>query len=103
VYQRDSHFKRHGTEFGVHAAAEYEAMADAFMAPGPINVDTLDGTRHRKDGDVDYMRMDTVKSDFGVSCLNRNFLRTFYRPTATKIRNRGGAVGFFAFECARVM
>lgn len=97
VYDRDTHFKRHGAEFGAATEVEYEAMADRFMF-GPMNADTRDCTRASRDS---YLRMDLARTDFGVTCVNRVFLRTFYRPTAAKIRNRGGAEAFLASECAR--
>jgi len=102
VYQRDIHFQRHGAEFGAATQAEYEAMADLFTS-GPMNADSRDCTRHRLDGDEDYVRMDLRRTDFGVNCANRGFLRTFYRPDPGNIRVRGGCSGFLVYQCARVI
>jgi pyocin large subunit-like protein len=99
AYQRDSHFKRHGGEFGAATEAEYEAMADRFML-GPMNANTRDCTRSNGD---DYLRMDLIRTDFGVTCVTSGFLRTFYRPTTIKIWNRGGTARFLAYECAKVI
>ena len=98
AYQRDSHFKKHGAEFGAATEVDYEAMADQFMF-GPMNADTRDCTRASGD---DYLRMDQIKTDFGVSCVSTGFLRTFYKPPVIKIWNRGGAKRFLAYECAKV-
>ncbi len=97
--QRNIHFQKHGAEFGAATEADYEAMADLFMS-GPMNANTKDCTRVACD---DYVRMDLVKTDFGVTCISTAFLRTFYKPPAMKIWNRGGTKRFLAHECARVM
>lgn len=99
VYERDIHFKRHGAEFGAATELEYEAMADRFML-GPMNADTRDCTRPNGD---DYLRMELITADFGVTCVSTGFLRTFYRPSVMKVWNRGGTKRFLAYECARVM
>jgi len=98
MYQRSSHFMKHGADVGAVDELAYEAMADAFMF-GQMNADTRDCTRPNGD---DYVRMDLVKTDFGVSCVSTGFLRTFYKPPATKIKNRGGPAMFLASECARM-
>jgi pyocin large subunit-like protein len=103
VYERDSHFERHGKDFGAATEADYEAMADQFMCYGPQGADVRDCTRLRLTGEEDYLRMDMVKTDFGVTCLTTGFLRTFYRPPTIKIWNRGGARRFLTYECARVI
>jgi pyocin large subunit-like protein len=99
VYQRNIHFQKHGAVVGAATELEYEAMADQFMF-GPMNADTNDCTRPNGD---DYLRMDLIKTDFGVTCISTGFLRTFYRPPAIKIWNRGGTKRFLAYECARVI
>jgi hypothetical protein len=99
VYERDIHFHKHGAGVGAATEADYEAMADLFMF-GPMNVNTRDCTRPNG---VDYLRMELIRTDFGVTCLTTSFVRTFYRPAPLKIWNRGGTIRFLAFECAKVI
>jgi pyocin large subunit-like protein len=99
AYERGIHFKKHGADFGAATEVDYEAMADYFMCFGPMNANTQDCTRAACD---DYLRMQLVTTDFGVTCISSGFLRTFYRPLFSNIWHRGGAKRFLEHECARV-
>lgn len=93
------HFAKHGAKFGAATPAEYEALAEAFLS-GPMNATTSDCTRPNL---VDYLRFDSGNRHFGVLCLQNNCVRTFYPAELALVTSRGGAAGFFTFECARIM
>jgi hypothetical protein len=93
------HFAKHGAKFGVATAADYEALADAFLT-GPMNATTRDCTRPKL---IDYLRFDSSNRHFGVLCLQNNSVRTFYPAELALVTSRGGSAAFFAFECARIM
>ena len=91
------HFLRHGREFGLATAADYERMADEFMF-GPMNADTRECNRP---GGRRRCRLDFRAVHFGIAARARAFVVTFYRPTASMIAKHGGVNGFFVYECAR--
>src|ERR1700678_1405893 len=91
VMQRDIHFKRHGHEFGLTTAAEYEQLADAFMF-GAMDADTHECVR--PSGSL-RDRMNFVTVHFGVAVIVRPALVTFYIPTPDTIARHGGVAGLF--------
>lgn len=91
------HFHKHGHEFGLANAADYERMADAFMFGG-MNANTQEcirPNRRRK------CRLDFVAQHFGVSRIRPQIVVTFYVPGPGTIRKHRGLPGLFAFECGR--
>jgi pyocin large subunit-like protein len=95
--QRDIHFRRHGHEFGVGTAAEYEQMADAFLF-GAMNADTHEC--FRPNGNL-RDRMDFVTVHFGVAIRVRPVVATFYIPTPNTVARHGGVAQLFLDYCAR--
>jgi hypothetical protein len=93
------HFARHGADVGAATEADYEALADGFLS-GPMNATTQECTRPNL---IDYLRFDFSNRHFGVLCLQNKCVRTFYPASAQLVARRGGPVGFFSFECARIM
>ncbi len=91
------HFVKHGAKFGLSDAAEYEAMADAFMT-GAMDANTRECTRPNL---VDYLRLNFRNLHFGVLCLQNDSVRTFYPVEARLVRRRSGAAAYFRFECGR--
>ena len=99
AFELGIHFAKHGAKFGAATAADYEALADAFLM-GAMNATTQDCTRPNL---IDYLRFDSSNRHFGVLCLQNNCVRTFYPAETALIASRGGSGPFFAFECARIM
>ena len=95
--QRDIHFRRHGHEFGVGTAGDYEKLADAFMF-GPMNANTHQCTR--PNGEL-RDRMDFRTVHFGVAVIARPELVTFYVPGPATVARHGGVAKLFADYCAR--
>ena len=95
VYKRDSHFTRHGAEFGATTAEEYEQMADEFLF-GDRAADTRECFRMS-----DKLRFRDSNRHFGVSCVVPEYVRTFYIVPTSKVSNRGGNGSFFTYECGR--
>ncbi len=98
AYERASHFKKHGQDFGLADENAYERMADEFMF-GLMNSDTRECIRPNGN---DRLRCETVVRHFGVASITPEFLRTFYPIKASTIHKRGGIGGFFAYECGRI-
>ena len=70
------HFADHGAEFGANSAAEYEAMADAFLGqPKTAHVHEC----ARKSGDT--IRFDPFTEAYGVLASNQ-VIRTYFKPVA---------------------
>jgi hypothetical protein len=97
VYKRDSHFQRHGHQFGAANAIEYEQMADSFMF-GVMNGTTQE--RLRPNGRMKN-RMDFATIHFGSAEVARPIVATFYIPHPDTIARHGGAIQLFADYCAR--
>jgi hypothetical protein len=97
AWERDTHFARHGAEFGAANAFEYERIADAFLF-GVMANDTHECVRPSR---VDRIRFNFVVHHFGVACTGPVFIRTFYRVRQTIIANHGDENGYFAYECNR--
>ena len=97
VMERDIHFRRHGHEFGIGTADEYERLADEFMF-GAMNADThecIQATKPRRN------RMDFATVHFGVASGNPESLITFYIPRPDTVVRHGGVAKLFADYCAR--
>jgi hypothetical protein len=97
VLERDIHFKRHGPEFGIGTADQYEQIADAFMF-GAMNADTHECIRP---SGIKRNRMDFVTVHFGVAVVRHDVLVTFYIPTPDTVRRHGGLAQLFADYCAK--
>lgn len=95
--KREIHFYRHGNEFGAANEFDYERMADAFMS-APSRSDIPECIRRNPTNDL--VRLNPRTRHFGV-CYGVLVVKTYYVPPASKIRRRGGAAGFVAFECAK--
>lgn len=95
--QRSIHFKKHGREVGAPDEIEYERMADAFMFGG-----MAPSTQQcKRQNNRDRLRFNYSFFHFGVACIVPEFVRTFYPVNRHKISLRGGASGYFGYECGR--
>jgi hypothetical protein len=92
------HFQKHGHEFGAADEIHYEQMADASMF-GVMNASTHECVRPNG---RDRLRFDDANRHFGAACIQPVVLKTFYRVSFLKVMGRGGVMGFFAQECARM-
>lgn len=105
------HFWKHGAEFGITTADEYEALADVFLG-GPRPASVLECQR-RKDADI--LRFDDQTSFFGAIRVTR-VIRTLYKPIpcaslpvgarARMVRERrchreASNLLYFRLECAK--
>ncbi len=97
-FERDIHFRKHGSEFGATDAADYERMADRFMF-GTMDPDTHECTRPRG---FDRIRFGYTTYIEGVACTNPVYLRTFYVVNPFLVAGHGGNQGYFTCECARM-
>ncbi len=99
VWERDTHFVKHGQKFGAADAAEYERMADSFVFGA-----TADDARDCIRPNVDRVRFGFVTHLEGIvrRVPEPECVRTFYPVRGTTIANHGGEAGYFAYECARV-
>lgn len=90
------HFKKHGSDFpAARTAAEYEALADKFMAK-PLVATLLEGKRQ----DGRRVRFDSATRELCV--VNRNGeVLTFYRVDRQLIVRKGGTQKYFAWECRK--
>ena len=94
-YERESHFVRHGAEFGAANAIEYETIADAFMY-GALEPDARQCVRPNG--------IDTVRFNFVThfqAIAHPRALRTFYVVKASVIANHGNELGYHHYECNR--
>lgn len=96
AYKLRSHFMKHGHEFGVQTAAEYEQLADRFIF-GPMNDHTQECVRRNGQS----VRLDLQARHFGVGIVSSRVVKTFYVVPIGKIRNRGGPEQFLTSECQR--
>ena len=100
TYERDIHFAKHGTEFGVADAIQYERLADrfAFGAKGPNTQDCIRPTG------TDGIRFDFATHYFSVCYLvpQPPCLRTFYVVRGKTIAKQGNEAGYFRYECSRI-
>jgi hypothetical protein len=96
-YERDIHFKKHGSEFGAATEIQYEQMADAFMT-GPMVLTMRECVRPNG---TDRLRINIANKHFGVAVVASAILKTYYIvPFHRSVRHQG-IVGFYNFECAR--
>jgi hypothetical protein len=96
--ERATHFVRHGAEFGCATEAEYEELAQQFLF-GLMDPHTRQCLRPKGN---DRLRFRAIKRDFGVACVNPEFIWTFYKVSLLKIQRHGGPDVFFRYECARI-
>ena len=96
--ERATHFVRHGAEFGCATEAEYEVLAEQFLF-GPMEAHTRQCVRPKGN---DRLRFRAIDRDFGVACVNPEFIRTFYRVRLLRIQRHGWPDAFFRYECARI-
>jgi len=97
--QRAMHFKRHGSDFGAIDEHHYERLADAFMT-APLHPNLHEGIR--TSGTRDRIRLNALTRHCGIA-YGVLSIRTYFVKDAYGIALRGGAAGFVAFECAKVM
>jgi filamentous hemagglutinin len=73
-HQLLDHFNRHGADFGVLSASEYEREADGFLN-GSLRTGVLQ--KNRVNGDI--VRYDPSTEAFGVVKTDGT-IRTYYKP-----------------------
>ena len=98
VWERDTHFAKHGHEFGAADPAEYEQLADTFMY-GPLPASTHECVRPRG---VDRIRFDFGSYHEAVACTAPVFLRTFFIVRNKTVARHGGPAAYFAWDCGRL-
>lgn len=75
MHQRDQHFAKHGADFGVTTAAEYEKLADTFLGGSSPSGGTQQCARPRGD----LVRFDPATDAYGVLGHDK-MIRTFFKP-----------------------
>lgn len=100
AWERDTHFAKHGHEFGARDAQEYEVMADAFLL-GALPLDAQECLRRSR---PDRIRLHSRNSTFGVSRIRPapECVRTFYRVAGHLVTYYGGPLRYLQYECARI-
>lgn len=100
VWERDTHFAKHGQKVGAVDAADYERMADEFMF-GARQPGTGECIR-RKNGD-------RLRFNRGTRylCVSRvlpvpECVRTFYEVEQAVVRHHRGTNTYFRHECDRM-
>jgi len=98
TWERDTHYARHGNEFGAADPAEYEKMADMFMS------DPMAETAHEcfRPRGRDRLRFDFGTYIEGVACVEPEFLKTFFIVRSKVVARHGGEAAYFAWDCGRV-
>jgi hypothetical protein len=77
--QRRRHFRRHGAEFAVGTAAEYEARASAFCSDDPCPADVLQYVRYcADDDDPKRVRYREASGEYGVMLRDQPLLCTYH-------------------------
>lgn len=74
--QKNSHFQKHASEFGVATVDEYLNSADTFL--GGVKPAHVLECRRKKGGDV--VRFDPITEDFGILGGISGSILTYYRP-----------------------
>jgi pyocin large subunit-like protein len=77
------HYRKHRADFAVSTAADYEAMAERFLA-SPLAPNLLECARTM--GDV--VRYDTMTMEYGVRS-NAGIIRTYFKPAPCSSISRG--------------
>jgi pyocin large subunit-like protein len=96
---RDTHFLKHGADFGASTAEEYEQMAEEFMF-GERDKNTRECTRPNHGQRI---RFDFWSRRFGsAESAVSEHLRTFYRVRQAHIDYHGGENAYFGWECGRI-
>ena len=96
---RDTHFRRHGHEFGATDEFDYERMADAFM-DGGVPVGVREALRIH--GDQDRVRFRDVDRTLGIVRDSTTIVRSFYIVNAAVVRRHGNEAAYFMYECGRI-
>jgi hypothetical protein len=98
-YLLQSHYDRHGHEFGVANEREYEQLADRFMSQPP-NADLFDGVcvNPRTSGAIDRVRLHGKTRWYGVA-FEVLTVRTFFVQNHREIRDAGGPRAFVDLKC----
>ncbi|MBI3909532.1 MAG: hypothetical protein HY320_01195 [Armatimonadetes bacterium] len=89
------HFAKHSGDFGAKTAAEYEAMADAFLG-GPLPTDAIQATRV---GGGDLVRYNPVTNEFGVLAKS-GVIRSYFKPDP-KVHGLPSNPDYFHAECKK--
>jgi hypothetical protein len=98
AWERDTHFAKHGHEFGAADPSEYEQLADAFMY-GSLGGHARECMRPSA---TDRIRFDFATHHEGVACTAPSFVRTFFIVRNRIVARHGGAAAYFAWDCGRV-
>ncbi len=98
VWERDTHFAKHGHEFGASEPIQYEQMADAFMF-GPMAMDTHECIRPQG---IDRLRFSFSTYHEGVACIVPEFVRTFFIVQTKVVTRHAGEAAYFVWDCGRV-
>lgn len=96
--ERDTHFVKHGLEFGAIDAEDYERMADVFM----FSVLEADAQQCLRAGGIDRLRFGFNTRRLGVACTNPVFIRTFHVVTMIAIASQRDSNGYFRWQCGRI-
>src|ERR1700737_4477396 len=96
--KRDIHYQKHGHQFAVVDATDYERMADDFMF-GPMGGNTRQCHRPNQGS---RLRFDTWNKQFGSASIGPVFVKTFYRVSQGTINYHGGEMQYFGWECGRI-
>ena len=97
-WERDTHFVKHGQEFGAVSAEEYERMADAFM----FNAIEFDARECIRPQCEDRIRFGFTTYRLGVACLAPQFIRTFHVVRPRTVRSHRDSAGYFSWQCGRI-
>jgi len=97
AFERDIHFKKHGSAFGATTEIQYEQMADAFMVVPLV----LTMRQCIRPNGIDRVRINIANKHFGVGAVASLIIKTYYIVPFHRYVRRNGIVGFFNYECAR--
>lgn len=97
-FERDTHFAKHGHEFGIATAEEYEQVADAFMF-GTIEADARECIRPQG---TDRLRFGFFTHRLGVACTQPEFIKTFHIVRRRTVLSHRDSAGYFAWQCGRM-
>jgi pyocin large subunit-like protein len=95
-HQLDRHFVRHGEEFNVTTAEEYERLADAFLL-GPLRQGAMECIRPR---DGASLRFDPNTAEYGVLSED-GYVWTYmiWKPLPSSNQT---ALQYFQSDCKKV-
>ena len=89
------HFQKHGHEFAVQSARDYEFLADEFLG-SPVRPTQHQCRRSRGD----TLRFDCTTEEFGV-LSSRGTIRTYYRLALGKKHQHLSNIYYFVDGCKK--